>query len=992
MAAPGPGIVLAERADVHKSCKSIENLLVVFNEYCEASGAIVALQKKLAKALREMAGMKVTGEIAVNAMNASAAIFDALSEVDSRFAKIADKEYESVSTDVKKWFKKLNKEERNHDDRIASANAKIKQAGQNYEKKSKKKATDASDEHARYINLISTLGPEISQEKYNHALNVTQRHTATTYSVAACLSRLADSEWQKSCECVRRFSPTIGPLGRWKALCEGGWTGPVPSDLPNVDNENAGRHTPQSEDDKGGLKPIQEEPHNPAQRLTPEPVIIEQLHSNPPEYSTGPPYASASSQDLPREHFISSQASATPTRPPQANLPPIDSSPESAANHTNTLDPPRPSFVDANTGSVRSLSAFPNPPTHFPIPPLRPSQPQRQQSALSQSVSNSSSSNLQFPSSNAVLADSPVSAHSELEDSFRTANQNFQASNSSNSAPKLSPTITDNGARIKGEEGAAEYTAPMSASPPSPTEIRRPMPIKSQTSLPAESSYQRNRDAQEQYTSHRSSSSADLDSLITKYRGQFEDSGAREFGMMESKADGKARTVDNAKYPKALERMDTGASNGSLVAAMRNRYSTNSGSMSPPPRDLPRIPLSVNDLASRYQPGGEAPLSPKTRPVSPPVSRQQSLPLLDTAARQAKESYQDRIPSSSNRNIPSPDEDRRLRQQQRNDELVKAERFAKEQELKEREKDLEMRARDLERERARLQSLREEDNSSSQVQSGQFGMRPRERRTSLRHQLQRPLSQMTLEEGAENALNTSAGPSNLRQKPYNVYGGSHLAAPLSPTQPLASPKRSQNSQLPSPHDPALQSRSNDKYSDAYNSATNSTSSHASNCGCESCSVSKYGASGKQSVDYQSRQVQPPERGQHQRVDSKPDKPKSWMRRLSVPVGNALGLDSSKKQQNSNSSNATLYNIGSGIGNTPAGGRGLFSMDGKKNASTTALGSRDVYSGADRNVGVREDGRLGVQGRPELVSPGRRSYDISGVSNRSMTNLGVMGRH
>jgi hypothetical protein len=44
----------------------------------------------------------------VNAMNASAAIFDALSEVDSKFAKIADKEYESVSTDVKKWFKKLN--------------------------------------------------------------------------------------------------------------------------------------------------------------------------------------------------------------------------------------------------------------------------------------------------------------------------------------------------------------------------------------------------------------------------------------------------------------------------------------------------------------------------------------------------------------------------------------------------------------------------------------------------------------------------------------------------------------------------------------------------------------------------------------------------------------------------------------------------------------------------------------------------------------------
>lgn len=33
-----------------------------------------------------------------------------------------------------------------------------------YEKKSKKKASDVQEEHARYINLISTLSPEISQE------------------------------------------------------------------------------------------------------------------------------------------------------------------------------------------------------------------------------------------------------------------------------------------------------------------------------------------------------------------------------------------------------------------------------------------------------------------------------------------------------------------------------------------------------------------------------------------------------------------------------------------------------------------------------------------------------------------------------------------------------------------------------------------------------------------------------------------------------------
>jgi hypothetical protein len=57
-------IPLSERADVHKSCKSLELLVQAFSEYAEAVAGIVALQRKLAKALKETAALKVTGEIA----------------------------------------------------------------------------------------------------------------------------------------------------------------------------------------------------------------------------------------------------------------------------------------------------------------------------------------------------------------------------------------------------------------------------------------------------------------------------------------------------------------------------------------------------------------------------------------------------------------------------------------------------------------------------------------------------------------------------------------------------------------------------------------------------------------------------------------------------------------------------------------------------------------------------------------------------------------
>lgn len=42
-----------------------------------------------------------------NTLNTTAIIFETLYDVDTKFAKYVDKECDSVSTEVKKWFKKL---------------------------------------------------------------------------------------------------------------------------------------------------------------------------------------------------------------------------------------------------------------------------------------------------------------------------------------------------------------------------------------------------------------------------------------------------------------------------------------------------------------------------------------------------------------------------------------------------------------------------------------------------------------------------------------------------------------------------------------------------------------------------------------------------------------------------------------------------------------------------------------------------------------------
>lgn len=406
------------------------------------------------------------------------------------------------------------------------------------------------------------------------------------------------------------------------------------------------------------------------------------------------------------------------------------------------------------------------------------------------------------------------------------------------------------------------------------------------------------------------------------------------------------------------------------------------GTASPPPRDVPRLPLSVNDLATRYQPT-DAPLSPRQKAALPPVLRQQSLPLIDTTARQVKESYQDR---TSGKSQPRQEQDQR--RQQRYDDHAEAERKAKEQSIRERERELEIRARELERDRARLQTLLEDDgrsnpniyreSSTGQSQTTQFGLRPRERRTSLRHQLQRPLSQMDLEDLELTPRAPSGAAINNTNRQYSDSAkhltppSSNVDVPLSPTRPLHSPKIAQYA--PRAYDlyPTNSGRSNSNTS-SYESAT----SHASYCGCESCSVNKYKYSGSSTPKQQPSE---PKLQQGQRVE-KPTKG-SWIRRLSMPVGNAFSLDSKRHQNNNSTGN--IYGLGSGVENVPAGpSRGLFFMDGKKNASTTALLSSST-SGGQSGLVVQEDGRL---------RHGRRSLETSGGGNRnrSMTNLGLPSR-
>lgn len=268
--------------------------------------------------------------------------------------------------------------------------------------------------------------------------------------------------------------------------------------------------------------------------------------------------------------------------------------------------------------------------------------------------------------------------------------------------------------------------------------------------------------------------------------------------------------------------------------------------------------------------------------------------------------------------VPNQNDDARHRRQQI-DHLIQLEVQEKERDLNERALEMDERARELEKERLKLMNMLE--ISRNDAQRDQFRNHLRPRLPSLREQLQRPLSQMELD---------SLQPGSTSSNSNNSRASRQTHSPSCQKTPTSSPFHAQyegEQSLP------------------YREEHTSKIGHASYCGCETCSISKYklAASPMVAQETQKSGIRPP----LQKAKG------GWMRRLSMPVvGSAFNLDSKRSASGS-------MGVGTGI----AGGKGI--LDGKKNSSTTALTSKPAHDNGSilgHGLGIRSMTNLGVSAR------------------------------
>ncbi|KAI6108132.1 hypothetical protein F5141DRAFT_1120839 [Pisolithus sp. B1] len=801
----------ADRSDVHKSCRTIEVLVGALTDYCESARAFAAAQKKLVRALKDAAGIKAGVEYAANALSATANIFEVLADVDAKFAKIADKECGSVNAEVKKWFKKLAKEEKAHDDRMNESNAKIKQAGQSYEKKSKKGTRDAGEEHARYINLLSVIGPEMSQEKHNHAMYVAQQHASTMFGVAACLARIADAEWARTCESMRR------------ALCEGAWSGPLPDDLPDASSFDFPR-------------PQVLTPHN----LSPTPTMTTAAGSTA--------YGNVVSE----WGFTTTSERSLPVPHPQLGIyhwnlpgPPYASN---TYNSTNTQSSTATNdSVNSNgqsqgsVNSITTLSAFPLPPTHIPglvsaTPVSQAADAQRQQYHQGQQVQ-------QIQNIHAALSHMEIQNHA-LNQAYPGLVGFTYTDGASARPPMPLPGMSDapRSPRIPPPTSHTPSVSRQNSGGFSGSKIKTGIPLSSNTPVPLMGGGEAPRPRRRSIVGRPPLPSPApksplppvpvLPSPTLGFRpdSPFKRSEQtdREFGVQKDGASaGNAVSVDGGDRGRSAFKSRS-IDGGRKPLALKNRYS--------------QIVRAIFD----------EPMSPRRMAASPSTDRFPPLTVpSETPMRQMARDMQ-------------IDENEIRKRKQRIEELA-------ELELKEREYALRQREREL-NQRDKLQFLHSRPDLSSTGSSASMGDGPKGPRNGrfVHKRGSQSVSHIIVPHPSSSSSSIVTTTSN----PTAIVSTStpHLPLPMSMPVPLPSPAN-----VPS-HSPSR----------SQSSTPLPAKDHAPFCGCDTCSVAKYRLSNTSPSPRDLRPPEPP-------IMLRPEKPKGWMRRLSMPsVSGALSLDAAKK--------------------------------------------------------------------------------------------------
>ncbi|KAG0143383.1 hypothetical protein CROQUDRAFT_48855 [Cronartium quercuum f. sp. fusiforme G11] len=219
-----------------KSMKCVESLLGALSQLNEVQQTLNKCQKKIMKGCKDLANIltddtmskeNINENVLVNTLMCASCFFGSLHEVTTKTAKTTEKEYNNLEDAVLKAFNRIVKEERAHDERLDALEGKIQKANYTFDKHRKpakrgmshtdsQEGTVAAD---RYHASVASLGLDVTKSKLAHSSKMYSRRDSLCRILCRSVFQIAENEWRRSCEEVRRAGLVVGRMTMWANFC-----------------------------------------------------------------------------------------------------------------------------------------------------------------------------------------------------------------------------------------------------------------------------------------------------------------------------------------------------------------------------------------------------------------------------------------------------------------------------------------------------------------------------------------------------------------------------------------------------------------------------------------------------------------------------------------------------------------------------------------------------------------------------------------------------
>ncbi|WVR05417.1 hypothetical protein IAU60_002432 [Kwoniella sp. DSM 27419] len=223
-----------------KTVRCMEDLLTAWNEWRMALSATGKAGRKLASAMKDLAGCMDKSGVAAQTIRPTAVLVDDISDTVAKLAKRVDKEYDEANSDASKYFTLLAKESRTHDAYLGAIGKKHDKAEKAY-KKATKSLSDTSGAHAGLLSLKDTLSADIGRAQEDHHLLIGTKQSAILLRLASSSGVLACSLLSFFSDGLRKTGASFPDIEYFRSLADVQWQSSLPQTMDEAIAEDERR-------------------------------------------------------------------------------------------------------------------------------------------------------------------------------------------------------------------------------------------------------------------------------------------------------------------------------------------------------------------------------------------------------------------------------------------------------------------------------------------------------------------------------------------------------------------------------------------------------------------------------------------------------------------------------------------------------------------------------------------------------------------------------